>query len=741
MGLFQKRPLLWRYILLFSQAVILPVCIVVFSLLHMSNSLKYEINDASLSSVSLIREALDANFQGLEDTIRTINTSPELNENLLAEKPESAVRFLSGLVSSHRSLQNIFLTTGQDGRIFSATGFFSPEELHAQPFFIDLSAAQDQWLQAVQSGGKTAYFSGSSDYFYLVAPLKGQESSMTGTVTLQIRLSYILDLFRSSQTSSHEGIALLDPSLTPLVGLLSEENLPLSEISQYIADNPQILDDGFAQLPESKYLVFVSQSQETGLCYVRFMPENVAYEEAQMQWEFVLLILSVTVFVGIFVIATGIRRSYAPIHDLASWIRSHQPANGNIHNELVLFRSALDEAFTQNEALSQVVSTSRQGLIDHLLSDLLSGNFPTEAAFREACEKLDVRLDKPYFAVCSLLIESDAESVSFQQISNAICKNLPAGVHLQIKELLFANKLILIVNCDTADLAFYKNVISGIQSRLLEQEKLMTSIGMGNLYDSYSKVGKSYMDSVNALDYRLVYGKNCLISPDIGNRSASELIEAYPSYDLELLDAALSAQNPEMAETILRRINTSIKLKSYNLHIAECICYDIFGIIKKNGALFNRAVPLPQPPNTSTSKSHHTVDDYFSAVLQRLRTDLSGNIEPESPSQTKLGPQLVEYADKRCLSYDFQIKTMAEHFAISPQYMRKLFKNHAGMGISEYVANKRLEKSMYLLTKTDLSLQEIVAQIGNSDISGFVRFFKQKTGLTPGQYRKNHKLS
>ena len=63
------------------------------------------------------------------------------------------------------------------------------------------------------------------------------------------------------------------------------------------------------------------------------------------------------------------------------------------------------------------------------------------------------------------------------------------------------------------------------------------------------------------------------------------------------------------------------------------------------------------------------------------------------------------------------------------------------MGISEYVANKRLEKSMYLLTKTDLSLQEIVAQIGNSDISGFVRFFKQKTGLTPGQYRKNHKLS
>jgi len=31
---------------------------------------------------------------------------------------------------------------------------------------------------------------------------------------------------------------------------------------------------------------------------------------------------------------------------------------------------------------------------------------------------------------------------------------------------------------------------------------------------------------------------------------------------------------------------------------------------------------------------------------------------------------------------------------------------------------------------------ERLSHIGNSDISGFVRFFKQRTGMTPGQYRK-----
>ncbi len=739
MNFFQKRPLLWRYILLFSQAVVLPVCLVAFSLVHMSNALKYQINQTNLSAVSLIREALDANFQGLEDSVSAIHTSPELSQELLTQDPENAVRFLHNLVCSHRSLENIFLTTWQDPTIYSATGAFTQDELSVQPFFTDLDT--QQWLSATEQREKSVFLSGNSDYFYLVAPLQNDDGDFSRSVTLQIRQSYILDLFRSVQTSADEGIVLFSPTLVPLAQLSPEENTPLSHISNYIAGNPQVLDEGFALIPQDELLIFVSQSQETGLCYTRFMPEKIAYQEAQIQWEFALLILFVTLFVGIFTITTGIHRSYAPIHALANWIRSQQPSNGEIHNELVLFRSALDDAFTQSEALSQVVNTSRQSLIEHFLSDLLSDNFSTENAFREACEKLDIRLDKPYFGVCSLLIESDgkeADAVSFQRVSHTIYQALPPDVHLQIKELLFANKLILVINCDSNDLERYKLTVSQIQTHLLEKEKLMTSIGMGKLYNSYSKAGKSYMDSVAALDYRLVYGKNCLITPDIGDRSASDLIETYPSYDLELLDAALSTKNPEMAETILRRINTSIKLKNYNLHMAECICYDIFSILKKNAAIFERTTSLPQPPNTAL-KNQHTIDDYFSEVLQRVRNDLQSDAEPESPTQSKLGPQLVEYADKHCLSYDFQIKTMAEHFSISPQYMRKLFKNHAGMGISEYISNKRLERSMYLLAKTDLNLQEIVAQIGNSDISGFVRFFKQKTGLTPGQYRKTHK--
>ena len=125
MNFFKKRPLFWRYVLLFSQAVVLPVCLVSVSLVHMSNALKYEINQTQLSAVSLVQKAADANFQGLEDSVNTIRTSPELTRELLAQDPESAMHFLQNLVSSHRSLENIFLTIRDDPTIYTATGVFS----------------------------------------------------------------------------------------------------------------------------------------------------------------------------------------------------------------------------------------------------------------------------------------------------------------------------------------------------------------------------------------------------------------------------------------------------------------------------------------------------------------------------------------------------------------------------------------------------------------------------------------
>lgn len=108
----------------------------------------------------------------------------------------------------------------------------------------------------------------------------------------------------------------------------------------------------------------------------------------------------------------------------------------------------------------------------------------------------------------------------------------------------------------------------------------------------------------------------------------------------------------------------------------------------------------------------------------------------KDPSCSDIGQDMVQYIEANCFYYDFQISSMAEHFHISPQYMRKLFKSATGVGVSDYIAELKLKRAMELLRDTNLGMNDIVMEIGNTNVSGFIRFFKKKTGLTPGQYRK-----
>ena len=47
-----------------------------------------------------------------------------------------------------------------------------------------------------------------------------------------------------------------------------------------------------------------------------------------------------------------------------------------------------------------------------------------------------------------------------------------------------------------------------------------------------------------------------------------------------------------------------------------------------------------------------------------------------------------------------------------------------------------LLEAKVLLKQTSLSISEITFQIGRNEIADFTRFFKTKTGMNPGEYRK-----
>ncbi len=65
----------------------------------------------------------------------------------------------------------------------------------------------------------------------------------------------------------------------------------------------------------------------------------------------------------------------------------------------------------------------------------------------------------------------------------------------------------------------------------------------------------------------------------------------------------------------------------------------------------------------------------------------------------------------------------------------RFFKKYMNATISAYILDYRIEKSLYLLDNTDLSITELAHNIGFSSGSYYTQVFRKKMGFTPIQYR------
>ncbi|MFM4710588.1 helix-turn-helix transcriptional regulator [Aeromonas veronii] len=78
---------------------------------------------------------------------------------------------------------------------------------------------------------------------------------------------------------------------------------------------------------------------------------------------------------------------------------------------------------------------------------------------------------------------------------------------------------------------------------------------------------------------------------------------------------------------------------------------------------------------------------------------------------------------------------IAARFNLSPSHLSRLFRQQGHMRLADYISWVRLERAKFMLKKYRFRLEEVASRCGYSDVNYFCRVFKQKTGLTPSQYR------
>lgn len=119
-----------------------------------------------------------------------------------------------------------------------------------------------------------------------------------------------------------------------------------------------------------------------------------------------------------------------------------------------------------------------------------------------------------------------------------------------------------------------------------------------------------------------------------------------------------------------------------------------------------------------TSQMHN------SEIMQRLDTLLDNYLSNENIGKRHMAQPNVAWC--------------ASHFNLSPNYFGDLVKRESNVSAQTYIQMKIIEKAKSLLANHSISINDIASQLGFAYSNHFTRFFRNKTGMTPSEFR--HKI-
>ena len=130
------------------------------------------------------------------------------------------------------------------------------------------------------------------------------------------------------------------------------------------------------------------------------------------------------------------------------------------------------------------------------------------------------------------------------------------------------------------------------------------------------------------------------------------------------------------------------------------------------------------------------VPEEYALMIFRIMTFFTSALPEKRRSTSELvsdAEKLLEYAGESVCN----VNGLAERLHVSRGTLFHAFKEVLGVSPICRLHEKKLNKSLSLIAENPfLTFGEIAIRAGFSDEKYFLRFFRKKTGMTPGEYRK-----
>jgi len=90
------------------------------------------------------------------------------------------------------------------------------------------------------------------------------------------------------------------------------------------------------------------------------------------------------------------------------------------------------------------------------------------------------------------------------------------------------------------------------------------------------------------------------------------------------------------------------------------------------------------------------------------------------------------------MDYELSLENVAGSLEITPAYLSRIVKKETGITYKEYVTKLKMEKARELLLQEDMTVSKVCEKIGYTNVSYFIKLFKNYTGETPAKWKENY---
>ncbi|WP_168120039.1 response regulator [Paenibacillus sp. HB172176] len=276
-------------------------------------------------------------------------------------------------------------------------------------------------------------------------------------------------------------------------------------------------------------------------------------------------------------------------------------------------------------------------------------------------------------------------------------------------------------------------------SKLLEAIKeclkLTASAGVGGAVAQPVNVSQSWLQAVQALNKRILYG-NDLVIPHRDQDQARNEVQADNSL-IRTMKSAIDVGDEEKAlatcrellEEGLHKMGSAEAVKEQILYLAGVFIRMIhlrgWSVQEVAGSDYERFHRL------ESLQTKEQVGELFERMVAKIihyanQTRLSGT--------QKLIRDIVAYVEREITS-DISLHGIAQKFFINASYLSRVFKKEMGISFSVYIFDKKMEYARRNLSE-GMKVYDVANLLGYADISYFIRVFHKHWGVTPGEIKK-----